>query len=204
MRRDDRQAGEAGYEACDDGNQVQTDACLNDCVAARCGDGLVQAGVEACDDGNRVDDDDCANDCTLRNGVQAFGEFRPAMACGDFSNRGVNYQRYCFQLRGRWLCTGQHNGGSVTCEDLPNGIRFTYDWGRTWPFRFTDDNQTCSNYHESFVGNFARAIGYRNFRITQSKTGNGCRRTYIDDNGNFQATSGNSGANLPYVIEYTN
>ena len=51
-------------EACDDGNRVQTDTCLNDCTSARCGDAIVQDGVEACDDGNQVQTDACLNDCT--------------------------------------------------------------------------------------------------------------------------------------------
>ena len=37
-------------EECDDGNIVETDACLSTCVAASCGDGYVQAG-EQCDNG---------------------------------------------------------------------------------------------------------------------------------------------------------
>jgi cysteine-rich repeat protein len=61
---------QAGVEACDDDNDVQTDACLNDCTAASCGDGHVQAGVEACDDDNDVQTDACLNDCT-------------AATCGD-------------------------------------------------------------------------------------------------------------------------
>jgi cysteine-rich repeat protein len=61
---------QAGVEACDDGNEVQTDACLNTCVAASCGDTLVQAGVEACDDGNQVQTDACLNTCV-------------AASCGD-------------------------------------------------------------------------------------------------------------------------
>ena len=47
----------------DDGNQVQTDACLNNCAAARCGDGYRQEGLEDCDDGNEVDTDACTNQC---------------------------------------------------------------------------------------------------------------------------------------------
>ena len=39
-----------GYEACDDGNEVRTDGCTDECVVARCGDGIVRddllAGVE--------------------------------------------------------------------------------------------------------------------------------------------------------------
>ena len=31
-----------GAEDCDDGNQVQTDGCLNNCRAASCGDGIIK------------------------------------------------------------------------------------------------------------------------------------------------------------------
>ncbi len=54
-------------EACDDGNQIQTDDCLSNCVVASCGDDVVRAGVEACDDGNRVDQDACRNTCQANN-----------------------------------------------------------------------------------------------------------------------------------------
>jgi cysteine-rich repeat protein len=50
-------------EQCDDGNQVNEDSCTNQCVAARCGDGIVRAGVEQCDDGNSNDGDNCTNAC---------------------------------------------------------------------------------------------------------------------------------------------
>ncbi len=36
-------------EECDDGNQLDTDACV-DCKLAKCGDGFVEAGVELCGD----------------------------------------------------------------------------------------------------------------------------------------------------------
>ena len=54
---------EAGEE-CDDGNAVESDACLNNCKAAQCGDGIVQVGVEACDDGNKIESDACLSNCT--------------------------------------------------------------------------------------------------------------------------------------------
>ncbi|HEY0137117.1 MAG TPA: fibrinogen-like YCDxxxxGGGW domain-containing protein, partial [Nannocystis sp.] len=57
-------------EACDDGNQADDDACLGNCVAARCGDGVVESGVEACDDGNEDDSDACLPTCE-------------AASCGD-------------------------------------------------------------------------------------------------------------------------
>ena len=59
-----------GVDGCDDGNQVNTDACLNSCQIAVCGDGIVQDGVDACDDGNQVDTDACLNTCQIA-------------ACGD-------------------------------------------------------------------------------------------------------------------------
>ena len=52
-------------EACDDGNQNNTDGCLDatslggTCQLASCGDGFVYAGVEGCDDGNGNNADDC-------------------------------------------------------------------------------------------------------------------------------------------------
>lgn len=38
-------------EPCDDGNDVDGDACTNTCTVATCGDGIVWTGEEACDDG---------------------------------------------------------------------------------------------------------------------------------------------------------
>jgi cysteine-rich repeat protein len=66
-----------GTEVCDDGNQVDTDACRNSCVPARCGDGVVQTGVEQCDDGNADNTDACLDTCA-------------SAACGDgFVQTGV-------------------------------------------------------------------------------------------------------------------
>ena len=61
-----------GIEACDDGNEVNTDGCLNTCSVARCGDGVLrndlelgQQGHEACDDGNLNQRDACLNHCQV-------------------------------------------------------------------------------------------------------------------------------------------
>jgi len=51
-------------EACDDGNQVDNDACTNACELAKCGDGIAGPG-ESCDDGNQVNTDGCTNVCEL-------------------------------------------------------------------------------------------------------------------------------------------
>ncbi len=68
-------------EDCDDGNQVETDACLATCLLASCGDGIIQEGVEACDDGNQVDDDVCLNTCALATCGDGF--LGPGEACDD-------------------------------------------------------------------------------------------------------------------------
>ena len=68
-----------GPEQCDDGNQVDTDACLRTCRTATCGDGVVRAGVETCDDGNQLNTDACVGACVaatcgdgfVRTGVEA-------------------------------------------------------------------------------------------------------------------------------------
>ena len=52
-------------EACDDGNDLDTDACTSSCQVATCGDGHIQAGVEQCDDANDVDSDGCLSSCRL-------------------------------------------------------------------------------------------------------------------------------------------
>ena len=68
-------------EACDDGNDDDTDTCLTTCERASCGDGFVLDGAEECDDGNDIDYDDCTNDCReprCGDGVLQEGE-----ACDD-------------------------------------------------------------------------------------------------------------------------
>ncbi len=68
-------------EACDDGDDDDSDECLSTCEPARCGDGAVQVGVETCDDGNTVDDDGCSNACALA--TCGDGELQPGEACDD-------------------------------------------------------------------------------------------------------------------------
>ena len=46
---DDIDTGGPFSEECDDGNTSSTDACVNGCRSATCGDGYVRAGAEDCD-----------------------------------------------------------------------------------------------------------------------------------------------------------
>ena len=77
-------------EDCDDGNDIDTDACTNKCKKATCGDGIIQAGVEDCDDGNNLDTDACPTTCK-------------AAKCGDG-----------FIFAGAETCDG-NNVGAATC-----------------------------------------------------------------------------------------
>jgi cysteine-rich repeat protein len=64
-------------EACDDGNTSNTDACVEGCELATCGDGFVRASFEACDDGNTDNLDGCRSNCALPtcgDGVLDLGE----------------------------------------------------------------------------------------------------------------------------------
>ena len=69
---------EAG-EACDDGNNIDNDACTNACLLPVCGNGVRQ-GNEQCDDGNQVNGDGCSNQCIIEavavcgNGIKEGAE----------------------------------------------------------------------------------------------------------------------------------
>ena len=56
---------EEGDEECDDGNGDNTDACLNSCKDASCGDTFLWNNVEQCDDGNLVNGDGCDDQCMI-------------------------------------------------------------------------------------------------------------------------------------------
>ncbi len=77
-----------GDEACDDGNAIDVDGCLDSCVLARCGDGRIRtdisegaAGFEACDDGNIDERDACTNSCA--EAVCGDGILRRDLTAGD-------------------------------------------------------------------------------------------------------------------------
>ena len=54
-------------EECDDGNDVDTDACPGNCQDAECGDGFVFEGNEECDDGNTESGDGCDASCAIES-----------------------------------------------------------------------------------------------------------------------------------------
>ena len=107
-----------GYEACDDGNSDSDDACLTDCTAARCGDGIHRRDLnpahpefEECDDGNDSDEDECSTTCIslgCGNGRLNEGE-----ECDDGNIEDADGCRND--------CTNAVCGDGVQRRDLQNG-----------------------------------------------------------------------------------
>lgn len=128
----------------------------------------------------------------------------PAIKCGDFTYNGPNYQQYCFTVKAQTVCIGQTQGGAITCTNTATGIRFTFDFTATWPMRFTLNQPNCQNYHPAYLQNLAKALGYSSFTVNQTKTGNLCARTYLDNNLDFQVTSGDGNQALIYDINFDN
>ena len=76
-------AKESG-EQCDDGNTVNTDACLNTCKTAICGDTIIETGLETCDDGNLINGDGCSNTCSTETTVVCGNGIKEALEeCDD-------------------------------------------------------------------------------------------------------------------------
>jgi cysteine-rich repeat protein len=99
-------------EACDDGNQDNTDMCVAGCVMASCGDGFVGPG-EGCDDGNDIEDDECTSECipaTCGDGVVQEPE-----ACDDGND---DQSDDCLDTCAAASCGDGHvHAGVEECDD---------------------------------------------------------------------------------------
>ena len=73
-------------EECDDGNEIGTDACTNQCRFAICGDGFIQEGVEECEDQGRCNinsiDPTLGDLCDSGAECELTGECRPVSGDG--------------------------------------------------------------------------------------------------------------------------
>ncbi|MEM1416933.1 MAG: DUF4215 domain-containing protein [Myxococcota bacterium] len=110
-----------GVEDCDDGNDDPDDGC-NECVADRCGDGIV-SGVEECDDGDMNSDvaaDACRTSCNeagCGDGVVDSGE-----GCDDGN---IDALDECNPLCQPSTCGDGFISNTETCDDGDtNGMRF--------------------------------------------------------------------------------
>jgi hypothetical protein len=121
--RDDLGEVDEGFEACDDGNESDEDACVGACALAVCGDGFArqevgegEAGYEACDDSNEIETDGCRNDCSAAR--CGDGLLRTDIAAGQVgfeqcddgnANDDDDCQNNCFEPRGEFFLVG-HGG----------------------------------------------------------------------------------------------
>ena len=71
-----RQLDVAAGEACDDGNGISYDACVN-CQPARCGDGVVRIGVERCENNSQCENGATCSNCQCVGGNCGNGRCDP-------------------------------------------------------------------------------------------------------------------------------
>ncbi len=108
-------------EPCDDGNAVETDACLSNCNLNACGDGFIHVGVEDCDDANTIDQDECRNNCAWS--ICGDGSIRLGLnpnepgyeACDD--DNTSNNDSCTNQCREAACGDGYVQDGVETCDD---------------------------------------------------------------------------------------
>ncbi len=122
-----------GDELCDDGNDLNTDDCLNDCTPASCGDGFVHEELEECDDQNMDPHDACLNDCT--NNVCGDGIIHDGVeVCDDANSSNTDY---CLNDCTVWSCgDGFVNSEAEACDDGVNSGLYgscTSDCSATMP-----------------------------------------------------------------------
>jgi len=116
-------------EACDDGNQDDTDACLGTCEAASCGDGQVRVGVEDCDDANSENTDACLNTCKAASCGDGFVQ-ADTEACDD--KNAVNDDACsdaCERPRRIFVTSASYTGNlgglagaDMKCQGLADGV----------------------------------------------------------------------------------
>ncbi|MGB1014521.1 MAG: hypothetical protein ACPG4T_10340 [Nannocystaceae bacterium] len=92
------------YEACDDANDSNQDACTNECQAAACGDGLLHVGYEACDDGNDDNTDACLSTCEYPSCGDGF------VQAGEECDGQANCNESCIRDRYVFVTKKTHDG----------------------------------------------------------------------------------------------
>ncbi len=109
-------------EECDDGNQSNEDACLNNCRDATCGDGHVYQGHEECDDGNTSDRDACLTDCTRARCGDGFIE-DGLEECDDGNTHSQDGCSSGCSVEPGWACQGMPSRCEYLCGNgrLDNG-----------------------------------------------------------------------------------
>ncbi len=109
----DQRINEAAGEQCDDGNSANTDACLNSCITASCGDSYLRAGIETCEPAGTGT---CGGSCTEARGIGSTTE----RAVAPVIKKGIS-RPHCgngiFEpLKGEVCDLGRFNGLSPLCD----------------------------------------------------------------------------------------
>ncbi|MCY1063196.1 DUF4215 domain-containing protein [Nannocystis sp. RBIL2] len=114
-------------EPCDDGNDVNGDACTNACKLPTCGDGIVWTGKEDCDDGeNNGPQNTCNADCELSQ--CGDGQVGPGETCDDANDDDTDDCAACqiascgdgHVWAGEELCD---DGNDVDTDDCTNACQ---------------------------------------------------------------------------------
>ncbi|EDM75568.1 putative lipoprotein [Plesiocystis pacifica SIR-1] len=122
-------------EECDDGNVNDNDACLNSCVEASCGDGVLYPSEEECDDGNAVNEDACTSACALAACGDGYVQLDEGELCDDGDDDDTNACKNNCRPPGHLLWTATddapyqsfHAAGGL--DRLDDEI-LLYSWGR--------------------------------------------------------------------------
>jgi MYXO-CTERM domain-containing protein len=103
----------SGGEACDDGNDDNTDECLDTCELASCGDGFVWTDEEACDDGNDDNTDACLASCVIASCGDGFvwADYEP---CDDGNDDNLDN---CLDSCANASCGDGYVGPGEACDD---------------------------------------------------------------------------------------
>jgi cysteine-rich repeat protein len=102
-------------EECDDGNLEDTDACLSSCIAATCGDLVVQAGVEQCDDANDIDTDACLPGCIAASCGDSL-IWAGTEVCDDGNQVDLDGCNSNCQTTGSVIWEASYNAGASSCD----------------------------------------------------------------------------------------
>ncbi len=164
-------------EECDDGNDVSTDDCTNECLQNVCGDGYLYSGEEQCDDGGTNGDgcsssygstcSACSVSCTYEVSSGDFcgdGEINGDEFCDAYSQPYYYYDAATDAVYG--TCTDGDPALTVdsityTCRDLgicnggdSNGEYCTGDSSEGLPAATlkSNDRAVCSTSFSAFAG----------------------------------------------------
>jgi cysteine-rich repeat protein len=151
-----------GDEPCDDGNDIETDACLPGCILATCGDGFVHATVEACDDANADETDNCVacelarcGDGSVHAGVESCDDGNP-INDDDCSNACQPPRRVFATSLTYDGALGGLTGADQRCQKLADAASLT---GTYLAWLSDDTGSPATRFDTTFTGAYQRVDG---------------------------------------------